>query len=126
VRRMGPPGGAGLFAQRGHVPFGLKEGRACCTTPNGLRREEERRQKKGEKTRKINECGTRVQMRERERHFAPLPPIPSAVGLLGVAHGPSRRGWTLCPARARPSCIIRGACPLHDLEEVREKGEVKT
>jgi hypothetical protein len=40
--------------------------------------------------------------------------------LLGVAHG------TLCPARARPSWIIRGACPLHDLKEVRKELEVKT
>jgi hypothetical protein len=31
---------------------------------------------------------------------------------------PTRRGWTTCPALARPSCIIRGACPLHDLKEV--------
>jgi hypothetical protein len=31
---------------------------------------------------------------------------------------PTRRGWTTCPARARPSWIIRGACPFHDLEEV--------
>jgi hypothetical protein len=35
VRRMGPPGVAGLFAQRGHVPFGLKEGRARCTPQMG-------------------------------------------------------------------------------------------
>jgi hypothetical protein len=46
------------------------------------------------------------------------PPIPSAVELLGVAHGPTLSGWTLCPAQARSSWIIRGACPLHDFEEV--------
>jgi hypothetical protein len=34
----------GLLAQRRHVPFGLKEGRARCTT---LRRLEERKEKKG-------------------------------------------------------------------------------
>jgi hypothetical protein len=27
--------------------------------------------------------------------------------------------------RARPSWIIRGACPLHDLMEVREQGKKK-
>jgi hypothetical protein len=35
---------------------------------------------------------------------------------------PTRHGWTICPARARPSWIIRGACPLHD-HEVRIKEE---
>jgi hypothetical protein len=40
---------------------------------------------------------------------------------------PTRRGWTICPARARPSWIIRGACPLHNLEvRIRKKREVKT
>jgi hypothetical protein len=42
--------------------------------------------------------------------------------LLGLGLCPSRRGWGICPARARPSWIIRGACPLHDLTEVRKKG----
>jgi hypothetical protein len=37
---------------------------------------------------------------------------------------PSRRGWTIYPARAPPSWIIRGACPLHNLMEVK-KEEVK-
>jgi hypothetical protein len=32
---------------------------------------------------------------------------------------PTRRGWTFCPARERPFWIIREACPLHALEEVR-------
>jgi hypothetical protein len=32
VRRFGPLGMAGLSAQRGHIPFGLKEGCARCTT----------------------------------------------------------------------------------------------
>jgi hypothetical protein len=40
--------------------------------------------------------------------------------LLRSEFGPSRRGWTFCPARARPSWIIRGAFPLHDLEKVRK------
>jgi hypothetical protein len=34
-------GAAGLSAQRGHVPFGLKEERARCTTLNRLRGDEE-------------------------------------------------------------------------------------
>jgi hypothetical protein len=45
--------------------------------------------------------------------------------LLRSEFGPSRRGWTFCPARARPSWIIRGACRLHDLEEVRKWEEKK-
>jgi hypothetical protein len=44
--------------------------------------------------------------------------FPCALELLGAAHGPTRRGWTSCPAQARPSWIIRGVCPLHDLMEV--------
>jgi hypothetical protein len=36
--------------------------------------------------------------------------------------GPSQRGWTFCPARARPSWIIRGACPLHYLKKGWEAG----
>jgi hypothetical protein len=32
VRGIAAPGAAGLSAQRRHVPFGLKEGRARCTT----------------------------------------------------------------------------------------------
>jgi hypothetical protein len=42
----------------------------------------------------------------------------SAMELLGAGYCPTRRGWTLFPARARPFWIKRGACPLHDLEEV--------
>jgi hypothetical protein len=47
-----------------------------------------------------------------------LPPFTSALELSGAGYCPNRRGWTHCPARARPSWIIRGACPLHDLKEV--------
>jgi hypothetical protein len=60
------------------------------------------------------------------RHFAdPPPPISCAVEMLGVAYGPTRGGWTSFPAGARPSWIMRGAYPLHDLMEVREKGKKK-
>jgi hypothetical protein len=43
--------------------------------------------------------------------------------LSGSGICPSRRGWGICPARARPSWIIRGACPLHDLMEVKVEDE---
>jgi hypothetical protein len=46
--------------------------------------------------------------------------------LLGAAHGPTRRGWTSCPARARPSWVMRGACPLHNLMEVGRTWKVTT
>jgi hypothetical protein len=42
IWRIGPPGAAGLSAQRGHVPFGLKEGRARCTTSRRFGSEEEK------------------------------------------------------------------------------------
>jgi hypothetical protein len=42
VRGFDPPGAAGLSAQRGHVPFGLKEGRAHCTTSRRFGSEEEK------------------------------------------------------------------------------------
>jgi hypothetical protein len=45
VRGIAPPGVAGQFAQRGHVPFGLKEGRDCCTTSRRFGSEEEKRKK---------------------------------------------------------------------------------
>jgi hypothetical protein len=41
-----------------------------------------------------------------------------ALKLLGAAHGLTRRGWTSCPTRARPSWVMRGACLLHNLIEV--------
>jgi hypothetical protein len=62
------------------------------------------------------------------KHFVNLLSI-SAKELLGVRLCPSRRSWTICPARARPSWTIRGACPLHDLMEVlmeEEKNEEDT
>jgi hypothetical protein len=45
--------------------------------------------------------------------------------MLGEGLCPNRHGWTFCPTRARPSWIIRGACPLHDLMEVRMEEEEK-
>jgi hypothetical protein len=45
--------------------------------------------------------------------------------LLSHEYCRTRRGWTYCPARARPSWIIRGACPLHDLNEVGTRGKRK-
>jgi hypothetical protein len=47
--------------------------------------------------------------------------------LLSHEYCRTRRGWTYCPARVRPSWIIRGACSLHDLDEVgtREKKKRK-
>jgi hypothetical protein len=61
VWRMGPPGAAGLLAQRGHVPFGLKEGRARCTTSRRFGSEDEKGIK--EKSRKsICECDNEVQL----------------------------------------------------------------
>jgi hypothetical protein len=53
------------------------------------------------------------------------PPFLSALELSSAEVSRTRRGWTFCPARARPSWIIRGACPLHDLEEVGKGGEEK-
>jgi hypothetical protein len=50
-----------------------------------------------------------------------LTPSLCAKELLSVAHGPTRRGWTSCPAGARPFWIKREACPLHDLKEVRSE-----
>jgi hypothetical protein len=52
-------------------------------------------------------------------------PFTCAMELLRSELSQSRRGWTICPARARPSWIIRGACPLHDLKEVRKWEEKK-
>jgi hypothetical protein len=43
VQGIAPPGAAELFAQREHVPFGLKEGRARCTTSRRFRSEEEKK-----------------------------------------------------------------------------------
>jgi hypothetical protein len=43
-------GAAGLSAQRRHLPFGLKEGRAHCTTSSGLGSKEKNKTK--EKQRK--------------------------------------------------------------------------
>jgi hypothetical protein len=43
-------GAAGLSAQRRHLPFGLKEGRARCTTSSGLGSKEKNKTK--EKQRK--------------------------------------------------------------------------
>jgi hypothetical protein len=42
----------------------------------------------------------------------------SAMELSGAGFCSTWRGWTLCPARARPFWIKRGACPLHDLKKV--------
>jgi hypothetical protein len=60
VRGFAPPGAAGLSAQRGHVPFGLKEGRARCTTWRRFGSEEE----KGIKEKP--ECDNEVQLRARD------------------------------------------------------------
>jgi hypothetical protein len=68
----------------------------------------------------------RRQLRERDETRLPLslyPPFLSALELLSAEVSLTRRGWTFCPARARPSWIIRGACQLHDLEEVRKREE---
>jgi hypothetical protein len=56
------------------------------------------------------------------RHY---PSFLCALGLLGAGYCPTRRGWTHCPARAGPSWIIRGACPLHNLMEVGNRGREK-
>jgi hypothetical protein len=67
---MGPPGAAGLLAQRGHVPFGLKEGRALCTTSRRFGSEDEKGIK--EKTRKsIFGCNNEVLLRAMT-HCPPL------------------------------------------------------
>jgi hypothetical protein len=67
---------------------------------------------------------------ERERVITLCPtnpptPLPCVMELSRSELCPSRHGWTFCPERARPSWIIRGACPLHD-HEVRKKGTSST
>jgi hypothetical protein len=62
--------------------------------------------------------GLKEGKRERERLVLPLSSYRKRL----LYFCPSRRGWGICPARARPSWIIRGACPLHDPTGVRKKG----
>jgi hypothetical protein len=79
-----------------------------------------------EKTRRTQKCDRHFARRhtpcECDRHYF-LPSFlsfPCALELLSVELCLTRRGWTFCLARARPSWIIRGACPLHDPEGVRK------
>jgi hypothetical protein len=50
-------------------------------------------------------------------------PFSSAMELSSEESCPTQRGWSFCPARAPPFLIKRGACPLHDLEEVGKRGK---
>jgi hypothetical protein len=50
---MGPPGPAGLFAQRGHVPLDYKRGVPVARPRNRLRSGEEEDRKKGRKLEKL-------------------------------------------------------------------------
>jgi hypothetical protein len=125
VRRIGPPGAAGISAKRGHVPFGLKEGRASCTNSNGLRSEEERRQEQGKILEQLLASATPECESVSAKNTLPHPLIPYAMELSSAEFCPTRRGWTFCPAGARPFWIKRGECPLHDLEGVEKRGRSK-
>jgi hypothetical protein len=94
-----------------------------------VRRTEEKRI--GKEKRKEYKLRVRPRVRQTLGHpiiitiTAPVIYIPPSVclDLSGSGVCPSRRGWGICPVRARPSWIIRGTCPLHDLMEVRIKEE---
>jgi hypothetical protein len=114
VWRFGPPGAAGLSAQRGHILFGLKEGCARCTTSRvglGMQRQEKTRKTLASAS-AVPECNS-----VSATDTLPIlsPPFPSAMELLGAALWPTWRGWTFCPARAHPFWIKRGVRLLHDL-----------
>jgi hypothetical protein len=66
-----------------------------------------------------SECDTIECTSECDSPVSP-PPLSRAKELPSAEVCPARRRWTFCPARARPSWIVRGACPLHDLMETRK------
>jgi hypothetical protein len=134
VRSLVPLGAAGLSAQRRHVPFGLKRGVPVARPRGGW----EARKRTFRKPKKhACKCGYTVQQTlcggtytlqvqqtlSQALFFFLFSPFRSAMELSSEESCPTRHGWTICPARERPFWIIRGACPLHDLEEVRKREE---
>jgi hypothetical protein len=100
VRHFGPPGAARLSAQHGHIPFGIKEGCARCTTSRVGWEEKKRKTRKNICT---CECVTRYAVCECECDsvcaidtLQTFSSFPSAMKLSGAALWPTRRGWTFC------------------------------
>jgi hypothetical protein len=108
VRDFAPPGAAGLFAQRGHVPFGLKEGRARCRTSRRFRSKEEKGKK--EKKRKcICKCDNKVQLRARDDTLPTsiyLSLSPTSIVLWNC------RVWGIAPPGAAGRFAQRGHVPF--------------
>jgi hypothetical protein len=104
VRGIAPHGAAGLSAQRGHVPFGLKEGRARCTT---LRRFRIKKRRGKQETASASAASLQeVQLRARDDTF------------------PYYMYFSPPPSQVLWNCWVRGIAPPGAAGLIAQRGHV--